>query len=381
VDRVVAADILHIKQRPVLLAKNAAMDRAGGEIKARAGVDLFGQRIEPRGLQHRVPRQRDLVELLHQVAEHRALRAARGERLLAQLLLERGLALGAHHHGFELVIVVDGSDLVVGAQHVLVEEIAHGEAVGMIADRHHGDDLLPVEKERQRALDHHGGYDRIAVLIDARHPARQSRIVGVGPDDEFLHEEMMGRAARACKGLHTQRASDGAVCKRLPACALRMKMDAKKNRPREESSMADGAISKLGSRALAFAAALALFVAAPACAADHLRVGKPTPEAYDFALVQVGIDAGIFAKHDLDIETISLAGSAKLHQALIAGSIDIAMGAGTDLVFIAKGAPEKAIAAMAGPPNNMAVIVAAHGPVQSVADLKGRKIGVSTVGS
>jgi len=144
--------------------------------------------------------------------------------------------------------------------------------------------------------------------------------------------------------------------------------------------MADGAISKLGSRALAFAAALALFVAA-ACAADHLRVGKPTPEAYDFALVQVGIDAGIFAKHDLDIETISLAGSAKLHQALIAGSIDIAMGAGTDLVFIAKGAPEKAIAAMAGPPNNMAVIVAAHGPVQSVADLKGRKIGVSTVGS
>ena len=147
--------------------------------------------------------------------------------------------------------------------------------------------------------------------------------------------------------------------------------------------MANGAVSKTAWR-FVLAAAVAIFAAGeggPASAADHLRVGKPTPEAYDFALLQVGIDAGIFAKHNLDIETISLAGSAKLHQGLIAGSIDIAMGAGTDFVFIAKGAPEKAIAAMAGPPNNMAVIVAAHGPVHAVADLKGKKIGVSTVGS
>ncbi len=36
---------------------------------------------------------------------------------------------------------------------------------------------------------------------------------------------------------------------------------------------------------------------------------------------------------------------------------------------------------MAGPPNNMALIVAATGPIKTVADLKGKKIGVSTVGS
>ena len=40
VDRVVPADILHIEQRPVLLAQHAAMDRAGRQIKARRGVDL-----------------------------------------------------------------------------------------------------------------------------------------------------------------------------------------------------------------------------------------------------------------------------------------------------------------------------------------------------
>jgi ABC-type nitrate/sulfonate/bicarbonate transport system substrate-binding protein len=115
-------------------------------------------------------------------------------------------------------------------------------------------------------------------------------------------------------------------------------------------------------------------------AADHLNVGIPSP-AYDFALLSVGIDAEIFKDNGLDITPIELAGSAKLHQALIAGSIDIAMGAGTDLVFIAKGAPEKAIADMAGPPNNMALIVASQGPIKTVADLKGQKVGVSTVGS
>ena len=129
---------------------------------------------------------------------------------------------------------------------------------------------------------------------------------------------------------------------------------------------------------LSAAALLGATTASPA--ADHLNVGIPAP-AYDFALLSVGIDADIFTANGLDITPIQLAGSAKLHQALIAGSIDIAMGAGTDLVFIAKGAPEKAIADMAGPPNNMALIVSSKGPITTVADLKGKKIGVSTVGS
>lgn len=139
---------------------------------------------------------------------------------------------------------------------------------------------------------------------------------------------------------------------------------------------------RTGARAIAAFTVLALAtsVARPSAAADHLNVGIPAP-AYDFALLTVGIDAGFFKDNDLDVTPILLDGSAKLHQALIAGSIDIAMGAGTDFVFIAKGAPEKAIAAMAGPPNNMAMIVAAKGPIKTVADLKGTKVGVSTVGS
>ncbi len=131
-----------------------------------------------------------------------------------------------------------------------------------------------------------------------------------------------------------------------------------------------------------FLIAIALLAAChSAQAEDRLRVGKPSPQAYDFALLQVGIEAGIFKELGLAIETITFEGSAKQHQAMTAKSIDISLGAGTDFLFIAKGAPERGVAAMAGPPNNMALIVAAKGPIHGVDDLRGKKIGVSTVGS
>ena len=114
-------------------------------------------------------------------------------------------------------------------------------------------------------------------------------------------------------------------------------------------------------------------------AAELLRVGKPDATGFDFAILQVGIDAGIFKKHDLEIETELLSGSAKLHQGMISNSIDIALGAGTDFSFIAKGAPEKGVAAMAGAPLNIGVLVKSDSPIKSVADLKGKKVGVSSL--
>src|SRR5665213_1308078 len=54
---------------------------------------------------------------------------------------------------------------------------------------------------------------------------------------------------------------------------------------------------------------------------------------------------------------------------------------GPELAFVAKGAPVLGVAAMAGPPLLLAMIVAKDGPVHSVADLKGRTVSTSTVGS
>lgn len=137
---------------------------------------------------------------------------------------------------------------------------------------------------------------------------------------------------------------------------------------------------------LAAIVALGIFCVAPGCgvtsavASEKLRVGKADATDYDFALLQVGIDAGIFAKYGLELETVTLPG-AKLHQAMTANSIDLALGSGTDFQFIAKGAPEKGVAAFAGAPINLAVLVRADGSVNKVDDLKGRLVAVSTSGS
>ena len=51
------------------------------------------------------------------------------------------------------------------------------------------------------------------------------------------------------------------------------------------------------------------------------------------------------------------------------------------MAFMAKGVPAKAVAALAGVPRNMAVMVDYNLPIRTVDDLKGKKLGVTTVGS
>ena len=121
--------------------------------------------------------------------------------------------------------------------------------------------------------------------------------------------------------------------------------------------------------------------AAPSAAADQLRVAKPAALGFGFSMLDVGIAAGVFAKHDLDVESIVLEGSAKQQQAMAADAIDVDLGAGTDLAFIAKGVPEKAVAALAGPPLNFVVMVRSDGRINRVEDLKAKRISASTVGS
>src|SRR5580692_11221210 len=120
---------------------------------------------------------------------------------------------------------------------------------------------------------------------------------------------------------------------------------------------------------------------APAQAAEKLRVAKVVPFAWSFTPLDIGIQAGIFAKHGLDIEASASSGDAKLQQLLTSGSVDIGIGSGPGMAFIVKGVPAKAVAEMYGVPRNMAVMVGYDSPVKAVADLKGKKLGCTTVGS
>ena len=134
--------------------------------------------------------------------------------------------------------------------------------------------------------------------------------------------------------------------------------------------------------ALARAAVLLMTLSvAPAGAAETLRVAKVVPFAWTFTPLDIGMQTGIFAKHGLDIEESASAGDAKLQQALTAGSVDIGIGSGPGMAFSAKGVPAKAVAAMYSLPRNMAVMVGYDSDIKTVDDLKGKKIGVTTVGS
>jgi len=122
-------------------------------------------------------------------------------------------------------------------------------------------------------------------------------------------------------------------------------------------------------------------LSASAGAAETLRVGKAVPFAWTFTPVEVGIETGQFGKQGLTVEPSAFGGDARLQQAMAADGIDIGIGSGPGMAFMAKGAPAKAVAAMAGIPTNMALMVSYNSSIKSVDDLKGRRIGVTTVGS
>src|SRR5436309_6713433 len=128
-------------------------------------------------------------------------------------------------------------------------------------------------------------------------------------------------------------------------------------------------------------AALALWPAGAAFGLDKIRLGKAVPNSFAFGATEVGIEAKIFEKEGIEIEVTSFRGDAQLQQALAAGSLDVGLGSGPGLGFRAKGAPAIGVAAMYGPPANLALVLPFGSPIRTIADLKGKRIGVTTVGS
>ena len=138
---------------------------------------------------------------------------------------------------------------------------------------------------------------------------------------------------------------------------------------------------KLRHVALALGAGLlAANLATPARAADTLRIGTPEATSLSFGALDVGNASGIFGKYGIAVERLDFAGSAKLHPALAGGSIDMALGSGSDFLFIARGAPEIAVGVTQNRPNDLLIATRADGPIHSLADLKGTKFGVAGPG-
>lgn len=131
--------------------------------------------------------------------------------------------------------------------------------------------------------------------------------------------------------------------------------------------------------ASAVGAALAMLT--PANAAETtLKVATPAV-AFSFVPINIGIEKGFFQKHGVAVSLTTFRGGSPMIQAATAGSIDIVVGAGSDFAFLRKGVPLTAVAQAAGPPNLFGVVVWDDSGINTVDDLKGKKMGISTTGS
>jgi ABC-type nitrate/sulfonate/bicarbonate transport system substrate-binding protein len=124
-----------------------------------------------------------------------------------------------------------------------------------------------------------------------------------------------------------------------------------------------------------------LLTAVSARAEDTITVGKADAASTSFLPVHVGDQVGIFKKHGLALKISDFTGGSKLSQAIVAGSIDVGLGAGTEMAFVAKGAPMKAVCDGLSPIPFIGVAVPYDSPVKKLDQLKGKKIGISSAGS
>src|SRR5215469_12059770 len=132
-------------------------------------------------------------------------------------------------------------------------------------------------------------------------------------------------------------------------------------------------------RWLATCIALALGPTVASCD-EILKVAVGAPNNWDSGLPDVGQRAGIFKKHGLILDILYTNGGGETMQAVISGSADLGISAGTGGVFgaFAKGAPVRILLAGTTGASDLYWYVPASSPLRSFADLDGRTVGYST---
>ena len=120
-----------------------------------------------------------------------------------------------------------------------------------------------------------------------------------------------------------------------------------------------------------------MLAAAPAAAADKLTVLLDWFVNPDHAPLVIAKEAGYFERHGLDVELIAPADPSAPPRLVAAGQGDVAITYQPDLMLqLKEGLPLLRFGTLIETPLN-ALIVLEDGPVKSLADLKGKRIGYS----
>ena len=132
-------------------------------------------------------------------------------------------------------------------------------------------------------------------------------------------------------------------------------------------------------KGVAAALALVLLQMPDGHAAEKLRVGKAIQNSFTFALLDVGIASGLFARDGLEVVPVTFSGAAKLQQAITANEIDLGLSTGQDIGFIVKGLPAMTVAAISNAPRETQMLVGYDSPIKTIADLRGKRVAVSNM--
>jgi NitT/TauT family transport system substrate-binding protein len=138
---------------------------------------------------------------------------------------------------------------------------------------------------------------------------------------------------------------------------------------------------KAASFVLAAVATLAALV--PATAQDTLKIAVPQRGAWDTSVAEIGNKAGIFKKHNINVELLFTGGGAEAVGAIISGQLDIAVSIGISTVLgsFSKGAPLRIFSSETTGQPDIYWFVPASSPIKSPADFKDKTIGYSVAGS
>jgi len=75
-----------------------------------------------------------------------------------------------------------------------------------------------------------------------------------------------------------------------------------------------------------------------------LVVGKSVATLLAYTPIDVGLANNFYQKRGLALEVVSFNGAARMHQAMVSGNIDIALGSGATMSAVGKGEPSLCIA-------------------------------------
>jgi NitT/TauT family transport system substrate-binding protein len=137
-------------------------------------------------------------------------------------------------------------------------------------------------------------------------------------------------------------------------------------------------------RTLAYAAAAlaVLAVPLPASAADLVKLTIGQRGNWDTSVAHLGDKAGIFKKHNIQLEMVYTSGSGETLQPVIGGAVDIGIAVGTlgAISAFAKGAPVRIIGAEATGAADYWYAKTDSG-IKTLKDVAGKSIAYSTNGS